>query len=608
MSALQELAVDLEAERVAQDAPQEPGHSARKRFGPGAVMGWFARQSIGRKFQVFYLGNLAFVLIAGLFVIAGYVQLGERARQIAIDHEYAMNAGRLVTVLSEAQRHSEMLVARGEARRSQAAIAELDIAAATVSELRANVISQDMTTLDRLALIEGGIDDFRRQISVFDATSENRTRRDSQVIEVQATGGLVLEAARELAERLSGEAKAQSDAGEALISTLLVSWIGFAGVLTLITLAVQRYFDRNVSGALSGMASEMKKLASGDSNVSISGKDRRDEIGDMARAMAIFHRAGKRLERLSKERADKARAELDEKTRLQAQQEEAQLERERMLRDLADQFERTVGDVVSGVAEASTQLQSTSQVMAQVAEESSQRVGDVSVSMAEANAGATAAAAASDEFAMSIGEISRQAASSAQLARQATHSATEADTTIHALSDSAQQVGQIVELIQTIAQRTNLLALNASIEAARGGEAGRGFAVVASEVKELAMQTSRATEQVAEQIRAMQDTTGASVSALRSIALQIQELETTAVSIASAVDQQSVAGQDLARSIDMAARGTEQVNNHIADVRELSLSTGSAASQVLSSATNLEQQAVVLSGQVNLFLSKVRVS
>jgi methyl-accepting chemotaxis protein len=246
--------------------------------------------------------------------------------------------------------------------------------------------------------------------------------------------------------------------------------------------------------------------------------------------------------------------------------------------------------------------------MAQVAEESSQRVGDVSVSMAEANAGATAAAAASDEFAMSIGEISRQAASSAQLARQATHSATEADTTIHALSDSAQQVGQIVELIQTIAQRTNLLALNASIEAARGGEAGRGFAVVASEVKELAMQTSRATEQVAEQIRAMQDTTGASVSALRSIALQIQELETTAVSIASAVDQQSVAGQDLARSIDMAARGTEQVNNHIADVRELSLSTGSAASQVLSSATNLEQQAVVLSGQVNLFLSKVRVS
>ena len=116
-----------------------------------------------------------------------------------------------------------------------------------------------------------------------------------------------------------------------------------------------------------------------------------------------------------------------------------------------------------------------------------------------------------------------------------------ADDTISTLAVSAEQVGQIVELIQSIAKRTNLLALNASIEAARGGEAGRGFAVVASEVKELAAQTSRATEEVAEQIRTMQNSTGASVGALRSIAEQIKELEGAAISIASAVDQQSVA-------------------------------------------------------------------
>jgi len=149
--------------------------------------------------------------------------------------------------------------------------------------------------------------------------------------------------------------------------------------------------------------------------------------------------------------------------------------------------------------------------------------------------------------------------------------------------------------------------LNASIEAARGGEAGRGFAVVASEVKELAMQTSRATEKVADQIRAMQSTTGASVKALRAIAGQVKELESTAVSIATAVDQQSVAGRDLAQSIDLAARGTEKVSGHIEEVRALSLSTGAAASQVLSSANELEAQASHLGDQVRGFLRTVRM-
>jgi len=606
MSALQEIAVDLEAERVSED--EHPHQIDARKSVFSAFFEWFGALSIGRKIKVFYFLNLALAILGGLVVLVAYFQLGDRARDIAVQHDHAMNAERLVAVISEAHRNSEMYVARGEVARSADAIEQLQIADEKLAELRASGLSSDLASFDRLSLIEAGVEDFRRQIRALDADRISAARREDQATEMQATGELVLKAAKDLAQRLSAKATALTESGQAQIDSLPIIFVLVVGVLTCVTLFAQRYFDRHVGGSIKAMTKEMKMLASGNSDFTISGRQRKDEIGDMARAMGVFHRAGKRLEAMSRERAAKAKAELEAQAQLQKEQEELRFERKRALRDVADQFERTVGEVVTGVAEASSQLQTTSRMMAQTAEESSQRVNVVSASMTDANSGATAAAAASDEFAMSINEISRQAASSAELARKATDSAHDADSTISALSDSAQQVGQIVELIQTIAQRTNLLALNASIEAARGGEAGRGFAVVASEVKELAMQTSRATEQVAEQIRAVQDTTGASVNALRSIADQIQELESTAVSIASAVDQQSVAGQDLARSIDLAARGTEQVSSHIADVRDLSLNTGSAASQVLSSATNLEGQSAVLSEQVNAFLAKVRHS
>jgi len=359
-------------------------------------------------------------------------------------------------------------------------------------------------------------------------------------------------------------------------ATVYVSWKG-----------LNRLMNDTIE-PLQSFAHDMKRLSEGERDIVVTGTRRKDEIGDIARALLVFVKSGRKLDELF----------LDRRATAEARKQELVV--------LAREFESRIGDVAGGVAAASSQLMNTASSLASAAEQSAEQTARVAHAMDEASAGVTAAAAASDEFAMSIGEISRQAASSAELARKASETTGEADHTISALSASAEQVGQIAELIQTIAQRTNLLALNASIEAARGGEAGRGFAVVASEVKELAAQTSRATEEVAEQIRSIQLSTDNSVKALRTVGEQVKELETTAISIATAVDQQSVAGQDLARSIDLAARSTDDVSGHVAQVRETALANGTSASQLLTSATELEGQATTLRSQVDAFLDAVR--
>ncbi|UIP07668.1 methyl-accepting chemotaxis protein [Erythrobacter sp. SDW2] len=429
---------------------------------------------------------------------------------------------------------------------------------------------------------------------------EGASKRSSDLaFELSAQGDALYKQTDAFETSLVASARSMDEASLSYFYTLMTALVVAAVLAGVILVIGFRALSRQYAAKIGEITSGMTRLAKGDRHFEIDGIERRDEVGEMLRAIALFKKANIRLEQWAAERAERAKAEVE-------QQERARAEQRRVLVELADQFERTVGDVVSGVAAASSQLKGTAGAMAGAAEESTRQTAQVVHSMAEANAGANAAAAASDEFAMSIGEISRQAADSAELAREATGTAAEADATISALSVSAEEIGQIVDMIQSIAQRTNLLALNASIEAARGGEAGRGFAVVASEVKELATQTSQATEKVAGKIAAIQDSTGASVKALRRIADQIGQLESTAISIASAVDQQSVAGQDLARSIDMAARATNSVTTHIEDVRELSLSTGAAASQVLASSTELEQQAEDLRGEVEGFLASIR--
>ena len=219
--------------------------------------------------------------------------------------------------------------------------------------------------------------------------------------ELSAQGDALFDEAGRLERGLSAAAVQMEASGMAYFFNMIAAFVIVVALAAASMVYGLRYLPQDFAKKVAEVTGGMTMLASGNRHFESEGIERKAEIGEMLRALALFKRANIRLEKWAKERAE--RAENDAK-----EQERAQAEKAQVLRDFADQFERSVGDIVGSVAAASSQLQSTATEMAHSAEESTHQTSLVSRSMEEANAGATAAAAASDEFAMSIGEISRQ--------------------------------------------------------------------------------------------------------------------------------------------------------------------------------------------------------
>ena len=296
----------------------------------------------------------------------------------------------------------------------------------------------------------------------------------------------------------------------------------------------------------------------------------------------------------------------EERRRSEARRKEKDERRKQELIELAGQFEDTIGEVSGTVAAAAQQFTSTAKALSCQASDAFAQIEQIAEAMEQVAQGSTAAAAASDEFAISIDNVTAQAASAAQLARSTNETVTTTDQTFVTLTEHTESIGEITNLINSIAGRTRLLAVNASIEAARGGNAGRGFAVVASEVKDLASQTSEATRDVSISIQQMQQRSRESASELTAIREQIGELETAASTIAKGMDQQSFASKNLAESIDMAASGAGEVSASTQELRKAASAVGEASSELLNASDDLEAQSDLLKTKVAQFLDHIR--
>lgn len=411
------------------------------------------------------------------------------------------------------------------------------------------------------------------------------------------TAGITADLAAEVARQVKGvddktrEATEHSDAAIGF-GTFVMLAIALASVIGS-ALFVWLYIGGNLVARLVGLEKTMTRLAAGDLSAEVTSKRSGDEIGQMADALAVFR------EGIVKANAAAA---------AQVQEQEAKQRRATMLAALTSEFGDGATSSLSAVSAAAAEMKGAAERMSSVAAQAKQQTDAVATASAQAASNVQTVAAATEQLSSSISEISRQVSESSRIASKAVTQVSRSEETVTELAQAANRIGEVVGLINTIAEQTNLLALNATIEAARAGEAGKGFAVVASEVKSLATQTAKATEGITAQVAAIQGSTQEAVDTIKGIGEIIGQMSEIATSVASAVEQQGKATAEIAHSIQEAAAGTQEVSSHITGVTAAASESGRTAADVLGSTARLTAQSEALGGEVDRFLTRIKAA
>jgi len=341
---------------------------------------------------------------------------------------------------------------------------------------------------------------------------------------------------------------------------------------------------------LRSMTGIMDELSEGDLSVQPTGQERVDELGQLARTI------------------DRFKTGMIARQQLEADKETETLERDQRrerVEGLIASFRETATNVLESVGETAGTLDRTAEELTAVAAKSSELAGSTFGATDEASQNVQTVASAAEELATSIDEITRQVGQTAEVVSRATRGTQVTSEKVHGLSEAAGKIGEVVSLIQAIAEQTNLLALNATIEAARAGEAGKGFAVVAAEVKDLATQTSKATDEIGGQITAIQDATKEAVHAIEEITAIMAEVNEYTGTIATAVEQQGAATTEISDNVQRAAQGTSSVKENMSGLSDAVSQTSRSANFVLGASGELSQKTDSLRAEVEQFLNSV---
>ncbi len=390
--------------------------------------------------------------------------------------------------------------------------------------------------------------------------------------------------------------KYQDEIGpEATAAMKRAVWITLvvALVAIIVGIVLAMFIGRAISRPISAMTTAMTSLAEGDRSVDIPGTNQGDEIGDMAQAVLVFK------ENMVKNHELQAAA---------AREQEERNKRAETVDVLTKTFDEKATEMLRVVATAASDMNQTATNLSSAAEESSTQAASVAAASTQAANNVQTVAASAEQLTASISEISQQVTQSSQLASTTAEEAQGNRDLVQKLVDSASRIGEVVKLITDIAEQTNLLALNATIEAARAGEAGKGFAVVASEVKALANQTAKATEEIRTQIEAIQGDTATTADSIEGIGKRIEEISQISSTIAAAIEEQNAATQEISRNVNQAASSTQEVTNNIEGVNQAAQTTSASSTQLLQASSDLSTRSEDLSEMVQTFLAEVRAA